>query len=245
MVLTRRAYKTAMEAFRWLPNELLVHIIQYSATADQASLSRVSRLFHELCLPALYHIVHIQHSDAVDLFCSAVIDNPSRAAAVRSFTVNVCRHRHPPRQHLILAALKLMSTLDHLSLSSYALDPVVDDIHQLPLLEEYNFSELTGVLHIKTLRLECQHTQDTVRRMTACLPRFTSLVYLAMDSSNLYSLLTTKDMDRPIVKGWGKACPTLEACCLNHSAWRKVDGRWKVFPVKEFRALAGLPEIRC
>ncbi|KAJ6456939.1 hypothetical protein C8R45DRAFT_943410 [Mycena sanguinolenta] len=118
-------------------------------------------------------------------------------------------------------------------------------IHRSPLLEEYNFSELTGMLYTKTLQLESQQTQDTVRRMTECLPRFTSLVYLAMDSSNLCSPLTTKDMDRPIVKGWGKACPTLEACCLNHSAWRKVDGRWKVFPVKEFRALAGLPEIRC
>ncbi|KAJ6511008.1 hypothetical protein C8R45DRAFT_965887 [Mycena sanguinolenta] len=85
MVLTRRAYRQSMEISRWLPNEVLVHIIQLSSKADQASLSRVSRLFHDLCLPVLYRIVEIKCDDAVDSFYSAIIKNPSRGDFVRSF----------------------------------------------------------------------------------------------------------------------------------------------------------------
>ncbi|KAF7341923.1 F-box domain-containing protein [Mycena sanguinolenta] len=373
MVLTRGAYRNAMEAFRWLPNEILVDIIQHSTAADQASLSRVSRLFHDLCLPVLYRIVQIKDKNfnSVILFCSAMIEKPSRAAVVRSFTVDVCSgNRFNTRQDLLLASLKLMSTLDHLSLSLSALD----DRHCFILLEESNFPQLrsceisapsnstftaqqisdavalfltrhstlkrfhlqdlfsrltstsirvslpnleyyggsstlipaidaTGLKkvqltwssesvadveaiiigvsamtkpdfpfvfshifscpprsqsiiikeivtfvskhmrHTKTLRLEAMQSPDTIAHVTECLPCFTGLVYLSVDWISFYPPTTSKAVDRITVEGWGKVCPTLEACCLNSFAWRKVNNRWKVFPVKEFGVLAGLPEI--
>ncbi|KAJ6506704.1 hypothetical protein C8R45DRAFT_970304 [Mycena sanguinolenta] len=365
MVLTRRGYNNAMEVFCWLPNELLVHIIQHSSTGDQASLSRVSRLFHDLCLPALYRIFHIQHPDSVNLFCSAVIENPRRAVVVRSFTAETLRCA---RQDLLLAGLKLMSTLDHLSLSPATLG----DRRRFILWKEHNFPQLIScdiwapfsffttrqisdavalflaghptlkrfhihthvvpspsnrvflpnlecyggdtafipainttnlkeaqfiwsssddadvekiiigvhsmtkldvpfvfshrfsshphyhtifvekivtlvaqhMRHIKTLRFEVMHSQDTIRHITEYLPCFTSLVYLAMDWSRFYLPTTNEDVDRIAVEGWGKVCPTLEACSLNRNGWKNVDGRWEQCPIEEFWALAGLPKTR-
>ncbi|KAJ6511006.1 hypothetical protein C8R45DRAFT_1207784 [Mycena sanguinolenta] len=142
MVLTRRAYRESMQISRWLPNEVLVHIIQHSRKADQASLSRVSRLFHDLCIPVLYRVVKIEHSDALASFCSAVIGNPSQADFVRSFTVDVVHdYTEPPHGHadVLLASLKLMLRLNHLVFSGTALD---HDLHRSILLEECSFPQL-------------------------------------------------------------------------------------------------------
>ncbi|KAF7340883.1 hypothetical protein MSAN_02117800 [Mycena sanguinolenta] len=145
MVLTRRAHRLA-EIFRCLPNEILVEIIQHSHKMDQATLSRVSKLFHDLCLPVLYRDVKISSdhvipaSIAIRSFCSGIVENPARADAVRSFSLDVpcdtwnieicCG--------LILATLKLMLKLDYLSIFGSALDVRQWDM----LLEHCNFSQL-------------------------------------------------------------------------------------------------------
>ncbi|KAF7341921.1 hypothetical protein MSAN_02048000 [Mycena sanguinolenta] len=121
-----------------LPNELLVQIIQHSPAGKQAILCRLSRLFHDLCVPVLYRVVEIKDSDSVALFCSAIIANPSRAGAVRSFTVDVSRSRIEHYGDLLLASLKLMLRLDHLFLSQTALDYGQSSI----LLEECIFPQL-------------------------------------------------------------------------------------------------------
>ncbi|KAJ6510992.1 hypothetical protein C8R45DRAFT_965816 [Mycena sanguinolenta] len=139
MVLTRRAYRQSMEISRWLPNEVLVHIIQHSPKADQASLSRVSRLFHDLCLPVLYRVVKIKDSRAVTSFCSSVLENPSRADIVRSFAADwPYSYSQRPRSDLLLTSLKPMLRLNHLSLCASALD----NRHSLILFEECNFPQL-------------------------------------------------------------------------------------------------------
>ncbi|KAJ7675139.1 hypothetical protein B0H17DRAFT_1140452 [Mycena rosella] len=86
---------------------------------------------------------------------------------------------------------------------------------------------------------------DTIRHITECLPRFTGLVYLAMDwCIGIFSTSgANMDMDRSAVEAWGAACPTLEACCLNHHAWRQMDGTWEEYPMLDFRMLAGLPDL--
>ncbi|KAJ6510756.1 hypothetical protein C8R45DRAFT_965108 [Mycena sanguinolenta] len=128
-----------MEISLWLPNEILVQIIQQSPNADQATLLRVSKLFRDLCLPVLYRIVNLRpiRVDSVASFCSGIIGNSSRAEAVRSFTLkapwNRCTER---RSDLLLAPLKLMSNLTHLSISG------LDDQPTCILLEECHFPQL-------------------------------------------------------------------------------------------------------
>ncbi|KAJ6511002.1 hypothetical protein C8R45DRAFT_1207777 [Mycena sanguinolenta] len=141
MVLTRRAaYRQSVEISRWLPNEVLVHIVQLSPKADQASLSRISRLFHDLCLPVLYRVVKIKRYHAIDSFCSSVVENPSRADFVRSFATDLPYSHYPQysRSEVLIVALKLMLKLDHLALCAFALD----GRHSLLLFEECNFPQL-------------------------------------------------------------------------------------------------------
>ncbi|KAJ7490845.1 hypothetical protein FB451DRAFT_1552440 [Mycena latifolia] len=86
--------------------------------------------------------------------------------------------------------------------------------------------------------------EDTIRHITDCLPRFTRLIYLAMECGSRW--LSTEDENpyedehRVTVEAWADACSTLEACCLNNCAWWKVNGTWREFPMTDFRALAGI-----
>ncbi|KAF7340889.1 hypothetical protein MSAN_02118400 [Mycena sanguinolenta] len=141
MVLTRRAHREKMEIFRWLPNEILVRIIQQSGTADQATLCRLSKLFRDLCLPVLHRDVTIKGPRAIASFCSAILENPSRADAVRSLTLDV-PYYEPDVNHgdLILATLKLMWRLEHLSVSLCTLE----DHHWANLLERGQYTQLTS-----------------------------------------------------------------------------------------------------
>ncbi|KAJ6608053.1 hypothetical protein B0H10DRAFT_2069157 [Mycena sp. CBHHK59/15] len=88
MVLTRRGYKESLkEIIRWLPNEAITEIIQHTSRVDQVALCRVSKLFHGLCLPVLNRVVHLNELLTASAFLSSLIDNPTRAESVRSFSV--------------------------------------------------------------------------------------------------------------------------------------------------------------
>ncbi|KAJ6510753.1 hypothetical protein C8R45DRAFT_965096 [Mycena sanguinolenta] len=78
----------------------------------------------------------------MDWFCSGIIENPSRADSVRSFTVDERPYYNcvKIRSDLLLGALKLMLRLDHLSISG----TTFDDRHWVILLEEANFPELVS-----------------------------------------------------------------------------------------------------
>ncbi|KAF7340880.1 hypothetical protein MSAN_02117500 [Mycena sanguinolenta] len=128
-----------MDISCWLPNEVLVHIIQHSGKADQATLCRLSKLFQDLCLPVLYRAVKIKGPHSIASFCSGIIENPPRADAVRSVNLQVHHSNYSDiHRDLILATLKLMSKLEYLSLSRFLLD----DYHNRILLEECNFPQL-------------------------------------------------------------------------------------------------------
>ncbi|KAF7361579.1 hypothetical protein MSAN_01191900 [Mycena sanguinolenta] len=123
MVLTRRAYREKMEVSRWLPNELLVQIIQHFSKAEQATLCRICKLFRDLCLPVLYRDVKIKNTQSVHSFCAGVIENPSRADTVRSLVLDLPYNPYTRiRRKLILTSLKLMLRLTHLSISPCVLD---------------------------------------------------------------------------------------------------------------------------
>ncbi|KAF7361588.1 hypothetical protein MSAN_01192900 [Mycena sanguinolenta] len=130
-----------MDISHWLPNELLVHIIQQSPNADQAALCRLSKLFRDLCLPVLYRAVKLKDPCSSTAFCSGIIENSSRADVVRSFILDVSYEdfRIDGRDDLVLASLKLMSRLEHFSFSGLMLDA---NHHSRILLEEYHFPQL-------------------------------------------------------------------------------------------------------
>ncbi|KAJ6477627.1 hypothetical protein C8R45DRAFT_1007502 [Mycena sanguinolenta] len=143
MVTTRRAHRERMEISLWLSNEVLVLIIKHTLKTDQAALARVSKLFRDLCLPVLYRDVKmVKATSAITSFCSGLIQNPCRAHAVRSFALTVPYRRYRGHPDIlgdsILATLKLMLRLAHLSVSGFTLDAH----HGRVLLEEINFPEL-------------------------------------------------------------------------------------------------------
>ncbi|KAJ7184712.1 hypothetical protein C8R46DRAFT_1064858, partial [Mycena filopes] len=73
--------------WRSLPTEVLTEIIQNTSKADQVALCRVSHLFQTLSLPVLYRVVRLVARRGAPAFCEALVANPERAKAVRSFTV--------------------------------------------------------------------------------------------------------------------------------------------------------------
>ncbi|KAJ7684178.1 hypothetical protein DFH06DRAFT_1161 [Mycena polygramma] len=105
----------------------------------------------------------------------------------------------------------------------------------------------THVPHTKTLRLRCWMDDlalDSVAidHITAQLPRLTSLVYLAIESSDQTDVSRFEENQaRATLETWAHACPTLEGCWFNtvRYAWKKVDNAWLKCSVDEFRALDG------
>ncbi|KAJ6566982.1 hypothetical protein B0H19DRAFT_1139059 [Mycena capillaripes] len=125
MVLTRRAYRAIS---RWLPNEVIIEIIQFTAKADQAALCRVSKLFHGLCLPILNREVHLKSYRCAVAFCSTIVKTPIRADAVRSITVSGFDEGgqlrlFPAMRSLLNTSPQLMQRLEHLSVTIDELDP--------------------------------------------------------------------------------------------------------------------------
>ncbi|KAJ7687651.1 hypothetical protein B0H17DRAFT_1203541 [Mycena rosella] len=85
MLLTRRAHKAISQ---WLPNEIIAEIVQAAPRSDQASLCRVSKLFHDLCLPILYGVVDLEADASVADFGDIVLSNAALAGLVRSYSVD-------------------------------------------------------------------------------------------------------------------------------------------------------------
>ncbi|KAJ7127565.1 hypothetical protein C8R43DRAFT_1134583 [Mycena crocata] len=101
-----------MAILRWFPNEIFSEIISHTTKADQASLCRVSKLFHKLSLPILNRVVAIFQLSAIESFCSALIAHPARAEAVRAFTA-IVGDDWKFAQEQILISLNLMLNLEH------------------------------------------------------------------------------------------------------------------------------------
>ncbi|KAJ7608224.1 hypothetical protein FB45DRAFT_389535 [Roridomyces roridus] len=122
MVLTRRAHRARLRITLWLPNEVLANIIQCATQSGQATLCRLSKLFHALVLPILNRHIKLNLSNPERSYHSVLenlsrsfIENPQRAETVRSvvfvrrkecyFAVNFV---------LLFEAMELMRSLEHL-----------------------------------------------------------------------------------------------------------------------------------
>ncbi|KAJ7511573.1 hypothetical protein B0H11DRAFT_708299 [Mycena galericulata] len=119
---------------QWLPTETLMEIIETLPKTDQLTLCRVSELFNDLCLPAINRVVVLCDYDHAKTFLEGMLGNPSRAGAIRSFTVTdrtriQCGMLHHPQRDvdwkktarsfsdLLINSVKLMvPQLEHLSI---------------------------------------------------------------------------------------------------------------------------------
>ncbi|KAJ7759565.1 hypothetical protein B0H16DRAFT_1533738 [Mycena metata] len=115
MVLTRRQYKSIS---RWLPNEILIEIIRAVATADQATLARVCKLFHGLATPVIYSVVELRKLARILGFCRCIVSNSSLSRFVRSLILDddCVEDAEDSHSKLILRSLKTLMSLEHLSL---------------------------------------------------------------------------------------------------------------------------------
>ncbi|KAK7013730.1 hypothetical protein R3P38DRAFT_3003768 [Favolaschia claudopus] len=68
MVLTRSAAKSLRSIVRWLPNEVLSLIMCETRQQDLITLSRTSRLMHNLATPVLYHSIVLCSDVQIALF---------------------------------------------------------------------------------------------------------------------------------------------------------------------------------
>ncbi|KAJ7473380.1 hypothetical protein FB451DRAFT_1249135 [Mycena latifolia] len=341
---------------QWLPNEIITEVIEATNSADLLSLCRVSRLFHELCLPIVYRSVQVVHRTQTLAFCTALFETPTRAEFVRSFSAFMPGYM---ASNVSLKAIKLMLRLEHLTthdrnllrgctvpnlvscrigfksgtsepdmLASFLtrhptlrhvrvdiasrftpptvpialpnlqrfdgpasfiplMLPVVapcglrearlfwhrgetssnTDIDKIlvalqaltspdtPFVSSYEFhtdlfipivtAASKHMWHVKVLQVEANSLTfepTEIHCITACLPRFTSLEYIAVNFRNSSLLEYEPHTDRPVVESWADACPTLEACYLNAVAWRKVNRAWEEWNMTEFGMQAGITD---
>ncbi|KAJ7614179.1 hypothetical protein FB45DRAFT_1064974 [Roridomyces roridus] len=124
MVLTRRAHRARMVITLWLPNEVLTEIIRCPKKPDQATLCRVSKLFHGLVLPILNRAILLDTLDKngspcqrnYNSFLQSLIRNPERAEAVRSLTFLRKWPYPPPVDYdFLFESMALMRNLEFLS----------------------------------------------------------------------------------------------------------------------------------
>ncbi|KAJ7612245.1 hypothetical protein FB45DRAFT_1037166 [Roridomyces roridus] len=148
MVLTRSGHKDRMQITRWLPNEVLTHIIQLAPRSSQAILSRASKLFHALSLPIVHRTIFLDTSKldttVIVAFCDSITRNPERAAATRNLTIlfrNPNRDQEQANYGPILNVMKLMVKLADVDLMDWhaeGLSPMCSGVAEL------TFSDLSG-----------------------------------------------------------------------------------------------------
>ncbi|KAJ6548193.1 hypothetical protein DFH09DRAFT_1169966 [Mycena vulgaris] len=117
-----------------------------------------------------------------------------------------------------------------------------------------NFAEIVNAIsrdipHTRTLSMRLLRfptsSDELIGHAVHCFPRFTRLAFFSLELELMHNcrdltFWTTEAEDRIRVQGLGDVYPTLEACCMNQCAWRKLNGMWETYPLKDFMALSGI-----
>ncbi|KAJ7619647.1 hypothetical protein FB45DRAFT_1095995 [Roridomyces roridus] len=108
----------------------------------------------------------------------------------------------------------------------------IDDLSGAQVLEVL-ICLSTHMWYLKKLKLRCWEgnsmtAADTVNQITAYLPRFESLAYIALsyDRPGL-PVDIDEDKDRKALQVWANTCPTLRGSSIGEVAWRKVGDEWE------------------
>ncbi|KAJ7206635.1 hypothetical protein GGX14DRAFT_637731 [Mycena pura] len=64
---------------QWLPTETLIEVIEALSRTDQLTFCRLSKLFHNLCLPLINRVVVLRDYDHAKTFLERLLADPSRA----------------------------------------------------------------------------------------------------------------------------------------------------------------------
>ncbi|KAJ7619683.1 hypothetical protein FB45DRAFT_1063029 [Roridomyces roridus] len=98
-----------------------MEIIQNAPKSDQATLCRVSKLFHALVWPILNRTVTLRvdyRDDHIEAFCHAMVRSPERADSVRSLTFENGFEDCPTDS--VIESLQLMRRLEYLFINDYS-----------------------------------------------------------------------------------------------------------------------------
>ncbi|KAJ6548177.1 hypothetical protein DFH09DRAFT_1169917 [Mycena vulgaris] len=95
------------------------------------------------------------------------------------------------------------------------------------------------------MRLELLMPKHVIEQFIDCLLRFPGLRFFALEFMypRRKKFWENEEADKKAVEMLGDASPTLDACCLQQCAWRKVNGAWEKYSVEDFMGLAGLSPI--
>ncbi|KAJ7619580.1 hypothetical protein FB45DRAFT_931140 [Roridomyces roridus] len=132
---TQSANRASLCITRWLPNEVLTEIIQHAHKSDQATLCRVSKLFHALVLPILLQTVVLTTRDRgpefLEAFCRAMLRNPARADSVLSLTFVNGSRNEVPAEDVLIESLELMRRLERFFITDMRPDGVISRLATL------------------------------------------------------------------------------------------------------------------
>ncbi|KAJ6548138.1 hypothetical protein DFH09DRAFT_1087257 [Mycena vulgaris] len=195
------------------------------ARKDQGSLCRVSKLFQELCLPVLNRIVELGHYASAIVFCSAIIENPSRGQTIRSFTVFSIWEK---RWHVFL----------HVSSRFHG-----SDLHR-QAGSAYRWSELT---------LDCINEANVGTRISFDLPlhiggasRFRPPGAVLSPAPRLLAPSPSVRIPLPNLQHYDGPTGLVYLAIERHTisaddyAWANVDREWEGYSMENFRAQAGI-----
>ncbi|KAJ6513574.1 hypothetical protein C8R47DRAFT_1091336 [Mycena vitilis] len=87
--------------------------------------------------------------------------------------------------------------------------------------------------------------EESIVDLIPALQRFKrGLVYLALGWRRTHPqhAPTGYEQDQVALEKLARACPTLQACCLNDHAWKKGNGTWEIVSLEQFSELVGAPD---
>ncbi|KAJ7443415.1 hypothetical protein B0H11DRAFT_2291754 [Mycena galericulata] len=100
----------------------------------------------------------------------------------------------------------------------------------------------THMPHTTSLQIRASAGDESIDHVTEYLPQFNRLAFLSLDCIYPRSPIAV-DRTWAAVQTWATACPTLGACNVYGSTWKKVDGIWQEYSLEEFLVQAGVSEF--
>ncbi|KAJ7100501.1 hypothetical protein C8R44DRAFT_353200 [Mycena epipterygia] len=156
---------------------------------------------------------------------AALRDGGIPLASVHRYLIS-CRRGASDGMRLSIGIIVAMNSLTRHDIPFACCIEDWDDVIDTPQIMD---SISRNIPHTKTLQLVCLHADfddneivDTIRHIKEFLPRFTSLVYLAVEG---YRPVEDEYENQIKVEAWGNACSTLEACSLSNLSLKSWDIR--------------------
>ncbi|KAJ7732605.1 hypothetical protein DFH07DRAFT_846422 [Mycena maculata] len=150
-------------------------------------------------------------------------------------------HGEAAIEHLIVSLISSTNpdTLLHLSHQYNSVDQCMPIIRSVSI--HMSYVRTLQMCRLGNIGEPAISLNDTIiREIATYLARFTGLAYFAIEP--VFGRAEPPGGTEVSMQVLGDACPTLEACCLNSNAYKKVNGGWESCTALEFQVQAGLPQ---